>query len=217
MAAATATSPPSAPALDAEPGAAARTDAALAPMVIEQLRHAHALQVGALQMFDGMLDAVRRERTLPEVADLLAKMLNAFEQHREETARHEREVRARLAALGARPARRKELAMRAGALARVAIGRIGGQNYGANARDAYVFEHLEIATYHLLEKVAERAGDEETARMARAHRGDNCEMGQKIRGNWENVLSLLLASKGVPPARDRQRQAPLQSNEDGNC
>ena len=114
MAATTATSP--APAPDVEPGSSARTDAALAPMVVEQLRHAHALQVGALQMFDGMLEAVRRERTMPEVADLLAKMLDAFEQHREETARHEREVRARLAALGARPARGKELAMRAGAL-----------------------------------------------------------------------------------------------------
>jgi ferritin-like metal-binding protein YciE len=217
MGAATAT--PTAPTLDGEPGASARTDAALAPMVVEQLRHAHALQVGALQMFDGMLDAVRREQTLPEVADLLTKMLGAFELHREETARHEREVRARLAALGARPARGKELAMRAGALARVMIGRIGGQNHGANARDAYVFEHLEIATYHLLEKVAERAGDEETAQLAREHRGDNCEMGQKIRRNWENVLSLLLASKGVPPARDRQRiePAPTQSNEGRNC
>lgn len=216
--AATAATPPEQAHREPAPSAAT-TEAALAPMVIEQLRHAHALQVGALQMFDGMLEAVRRESTLPEVADLLAKMLEAFEQHREETARHEREVRARLAALGARPARGRELVMRAGARARVLLGRIGGQNYGANARDAYVFEHLEIATYHLLEKVAERAGDAETARLAREHRGDNCEMGQKIRRNWENVLSLLLASKGVGPARDRQRlaEAPTADTEGRDC
>jgi hypothetical protein len=44
-------------------------------------------------------------------------------------------------------------------------------------------------------------------------------MGQKIRRNWENVLSLLLASKGVPPARDRQRlePTPTQSTEGRNC
>jgi hypothetical protein len=101
----------------------------------------------------------------------------------------------------------------------VLSGRIGGQNHGANARDAYVFEHLEIATYHLLEKVAERAGDTETAELARAHRGDNCEMGHKIRRNWENVLSLLLASEGVPPARDRQRPAEEQAPtaDQGDC
>ena len=197
-----ATAAPTTPRGDPRPSDS--TDAALKPMVVEQLRHAHALQVGALEMFDGMLDAVRREQTMPEVADLLANMLNAFEQHRDETARHEREVRARLTALGARPARMKELGMRMAARPRVFSGRIGGQNHGANARDAYVFEHLEIATYHLLEKVAERAGDSETGALARTHRGDNCEMGHKIRRNWENVLSLLLASEGVPPARDRQ-------------
>lgn len=181
----------------------AAVDAALRPMVVEHLRHVHALQVGALTMFDGMLQAVRAEQALPEVDDLLARMLEAFEAHREETVRHEREVRERLAALGGRPARAKELAMRAAARVRILTGRIGGQNHGANARDAYVFEHLEIATYHLLEKVAERAGDGVTAQLARDHRGDNCEMGHRIRRNWENVLSLLLASQGLPVARDR--------------
>ncbi len=203
--------------------AAASADAAavraLRPMVVEQLQHAHALQVGALAMFDGMLEAVRREQTLPEVSDLLDRMLEAFEAHRLETERHEREVRARLAALGGRPARGKELGMRLAARVRVLTGRIGGQNHGANARDAYVFEHLEIATYHLLEKVAERAGDEETAQMARDHRGDNCEMGHRIRRNWENVLSLLLASHGLPVARDRQMSAAATAapSAEGDC
>ncbi len=194
-------------------------ETALRPKVVEQLRHVHALQVGALTMFDGMLTAVRREQALPEVADLLARMLEAFEAHRLETQRHEREVRARLAALGGRPARGKEVGMRLAAHARVLTGRLGGQNHGANARDAYVFEHLEIATYHLLEKVAERAGDRETAQMAREHRGDNCEMGHKIRGNWENVLSLLLASEGLPVARGRQMSAEASArlSDGGDC
>lgn len=181
------------------------TDAALQPMVIKYLRDIHALQVGALEMFEGMLEAVRAERDMPEVEDLLGNMLNAFSQHEEETKRHEREVLERLVALGGKPARAREAGMRMAGRMRVLMGRIGGQNYGANARDAYVFEHLEIASYHLLEKVAERAGDTVTGEMARSHRQDNCDMGHKIRRNWENVLSLGLASKGVPPARDRQR------------
>lgn len=191
------------------------TDAALRPMVIERLRDIHALQVGALTMFEGMLKAVRNEKDMPEVADLLGNMLNAFTQHEEETKRHEQEVLQRLTELGGKPARFREFGMRMAGRGRVLMGKIGGQNYGANARDAYVFEHLEIASYHLLEKVAERAGDSATGEMARSHRGDNCEMGHKIRRNWENVLSLGLASKGVPPARDRQREAPADPTANG--
>jgi hypothetical protein len=37
------------------------------------------------------------------------------------------------------------------ALLRGNLGRIGAQNHGANARDAFVFEHLEIASWELLE------------------------------------------------------------------
>jgi hypothetical protein len=33
-------------------------------------------------------------------------------------------------------------------------------------------------------------------------------MGHKIRRNWENVLSLKLASSGVPPARERVTPPP---------
>lgn len=73
------------------------------------------MQVGALTMFEGMLKAVRAEKDMPEVADLLSNMLNAFTQHEEETKRHEREVRRRLIELGGKPARLRELGMRMGA------------------------------------------------------------------------------------------------------
>ncbi|HEX4107143.1 MAG TPA: DUF892 family protein [Solirubrobacteraceae bacterium] len=182
------------------------TDTELRKMVVGHLRQLHALQVGALDMFAGMLAAVRAERDggkLPEVTDLLTNMLNAFGQHEEETKRHEREVRQRLTELGAKPNRVAEPAMRAGGRARVLMGRVGGQDYGANARDAFVFEHLEIAVCELLERAAARVGDERTAEMARAHKHDNEEMAAKIRRNWENVLSLRLACAGVSPARGR--------------
>lgn len=101
-------------------------------------------------MFGAMLPAVRRqrdERALPEVQDLLERMSNAFGGHEEKTREHERLLRERLAALGAAPSRPRELGMGAAALLRGNLGRVGGQNHGANARDAFVFEHLEIASW----------------------------------------------------------------------
>jgi hypothetical protein len=41
---------------------------------------------------------------------------------------------------------------------RARLGEIGGQNQGANARDAFVFEHLEIALLALLEQLADHSG-----------------------------------------------------------
>lgn len=187
---------------------------ALQTRVIEQLQVLHATKSAALRMFDVMLAAVRRQRdmrALPEVQDLLERMTQAFEGHAEETRAHERALRGRLEAVGARPSRPRELSLCAAALVRANVGRIGGQNHGANARDAFVFEHLEIACWDVLEQLAERAGDPQTARLACACRTDDEEMAALIRRNFANVVSLMLACEGLPTLRapeDRDAGSP---------
>lgn len=175
--------------------------AAQRELVVEQLRAVHTLKAAALRMFDPMLEAVEAERQNPkmeQVHDLLGNMLNAFGGHRTETADHVRRLEERLAALESKPlGALKRKGMAAGAAGRARVGAIGGQNHGANARDAFVFEHLEIALLELLERAARRAGDEETAALAHACLVDDQEMAAKITRNWENVLSLGLASKGI--------------------
>lgn len=173
----------------------------LSEKLIEQLRSIHALKRGALRMF--MLAAVAAERDgdqMTEVSDLLARMHRAFTAHREQTAKHVSNLESRLQALGSRPARGQVLGMSAGAAARARLGAIGGQNHGANGRDAFVFEHLEIALLALLEQLAERCGDEATAKMARECKAQDEGMAVTIDGNWTNVLSLTLPSRGLPTA-----------------
>lgn len=176
----------------------------LADLVVRRLRDVHALKAGALRMFDPMLAAVARERDegrLAEVTDLLGRMHGVFSGHRERSADHVARLQARLTALGGSPSRRRVTGMSAGATARARLGAIGGQNHGANARDAFVFEHLEIASLQLLEQLATRAGDHETAELARDLRAEDEEMAATINRNWTNVLSLMLASSGLPSAR----------------
>lgn len=181
-----------------------RGPAALRPKLIEQLQTVHAIKAAALRMFEVMLAAVRRQRdegALPEVQDLLVRMTDAFAGHEEQTRVHEQALRARLAELGAQPSRPRELSLCAAALLRANLGRVGGQNHGANARDAFVFEHLEIACWEILELLAERADDFETAELARTCRAEDDAMAAVIRRNFTNVLSLTLACAGLPTLR----------------
>lgn len=74
---------------------------------------------------------------------------------------------------------------------------IRGDKPGKNARDGFVTEHLEVAAYELLERLAVRAGDAETAEVARRNRLDEERMAQKIASSWDKVMDLTLKDAGL--------------------
>jgi ferritin-like metal-binding protein YciE len=56
---------------------------------------------------------------------------------------------------------------------------------------------MEIAAYELLGRIAERAGDLETAAVARENLRDEQAMAEKIESNWDKFVELTLAEEGV--------------------
>jgi DNA-binding ferritin-like protein len=172
--------------------------------LIGRLRTLHALKAGALRMFDPMLAAVssaRDDERLAEVSDLLGRMHGVFGSHREATAAHVGRLAARIIQLGGRPARARAQVIAAGAALRTRAGAARGLNFGAAATEAFVFEQLEVAQAHLIEQLAQRTQDERTAALAREIRADDEEMAATIGRNWTNVLSLSLATRGLPVLR----------------
>ena len=84
-----------------------------------------------------------------------------------------------------------------GALAKLPLDMVRGEKAGRNARDGYAAEHMEIAAYQLLERIAARAGDDETAEVARLNRADEEAMARKLDEHWDHFAELSLREEGA--------------------
>jgi ferritin-like metal-binding protein YciE len=124
-------------------------------------------------------------------------MRTRLEQHQEETRRQADRLRERLQAYGESPSTVKSMAAKAGAAMKGVLDMGRGDKAGKNARDGYATEHLEIAAYQLLERVAVRAGDEATAEVARVNRREEEDMARFIEAHWDDVAVQSLREEGV--------------------
>src|SRR5437763_705588 len=88
----------------------------------------------------------------------------AFADHLEETRSHQAVIEARLDEHEAGPSRIKDAALKVGALNLGAFFTAQPDTPAKLAGFAFAFEHLEVAAYELLRRVAMRAGDDETVR-----------------------------------------------------
>jgi ferritin-like metal-binding protein YciE len=173
---------------------------ALKEKLIDYLQDAHALERNVLSML-GSLIASSGD---PEVRDRLRRHIN-------ETDRHLRIVNSRLAALGASRSMIADAAAVAPSLVKGLIDQVRPDRQGKVGRDAYVTEHVEIAAYSLLERLAERAGDHETAEAASFIRTEEQEMADWVAERWDRFIDLTLDDSGIDGPRPpgyTPRQAP---------
>lgn len=152
----------------------------------DYVEDAHAMESNVREMLESMISTTDD----PEIRQ-------ALEHHMQETERHEQRLRERLDAMGRGTSTRKEAQSMVGAMLKGLTDQVRGDKAGKNARDGFVTEHMEIAAYELLERLATRAGDTETAQVARENRRDEEAMAQKIASNWDKFLELTLREEGI--------------------
>lgn len=162
----------------------------LTSQLVKYLADAHAIEKQSEKLLE----------TAPELAGA-PELRSAYEEHLSETREHIRLLEARLEALGGSPSAIKDAALKLGALN-------WGMFFGAQpdtpaklAAFAYAVENLEVAAYEMLRRVAERAGEEETARTAEKILGQERAAAEKLHSHFDVALDASLREQGLAAAR----------------
>jgi ferritin-like metal-binding protein YciE len=150
---------------------------------------AHSIEVQALVQL----------RSAPDLAGV-ESLAQALSHHLVETEGHERLVRERLDQLGETPSRMKDLLMAAGGKGFLLFARSQPDTPGKLAAHAYSYEHLELASYELLRRVADAAGDDDTAALATRIAGEERAMGERLAALFDQTTEASLALITSPPA-----------------
>ena len=155
------------------------------------------------QLVNHIDEALAMEQTVERMLDSMIQTMEDDEirdkirEHKLATERQQERLTKRLEAHGASPSTVREAAGVAEALMKGVVDVARTEKAGRNARDGYAAEHMEIAAYELLERVARHAGDEETAAVARENRDEEKAMAKVFESNWDKFAELSLREQGI--------------------
>jgi ferritin-like metal-binding protein YciE len=167
----------------------------LQAQIVKYLTDAHSIERQALVQM----------KAAPKIAGD-EQIASAFEQHETETEEHEHLVEERLRALGASPSKMKDIA-----------GTVTGMGFGLFAKfqpdtpgklvtHAFSYEHMELAAYDMLARVADRAGDGETGQIARRIEGQERAMADRVAGLFDRAVDASLRDLSPDDLRDQVRK-----------
>jgi ferritin-like metal-binding protein YciE len=130
----------------------------------------------------------------------------AFERHETETKEHERLVDERLSALGGSPSKIKDVA---GTVTGVGFGlfaKLQPDTPGKLITHAFSYEHMELAAYDMMARVADRAGDAETAQVARRIEEQERAMAERVAGLFDRAVEASLRELSPDDLTDQLRK-----------
>jgi ferritin-like metal-binding protein YciE len=157
----------------------------IAEQITKYLTDVHSIEVQALAQL----------KLAPRVAGD-HELQRIFAEHEAETEQHERLVRNQLEARGAKPSTVKDVAGRVGGWGMILFARVNPDTPGKLAMHAYSYEHMELAAYELLRRIAERGHDEPVRAMAGEIGGQERAMADRIAAMWDRAVEASLREKG---------------------
>src|SRR5215212_9710416 len=158
----------------------------LKDQLTKHIDEALGMEQNVLRMLDSMIETTDDE-----------EIRSQLREHKLETEQHAERLERRLEAHGASPSTVREAGGMMAALTKSVVDMVRGEKAGRNARDGYATEHLEIASYQLLKRIAERAGDEETATACDEIIAQEQAFATIIEQHWDKFATLSLQEEGV--------------------
>jgi ferritin-like metal-binding protein YciE len=162
----------------------------LEEQVVKYLADAHAIENQAIQLLES------GQKIIGE-----GDLAKAMSDHLDETRSHQATVESRIEVLGGSPNKLKDAAMRLGALNWGGFFQAQPDTPAKLAAFAYAFEFLEVGAYEQLRRVAQRAGDADTERIATAILTDERAAAASIAAHWDDAVDATLDARGVAATR----------------
>ena len=142
-------------------------------MLLAYLRDVHALEGQAVKLLEAGAERVEDEH-----------LEQTFRDHLEETERHLERIEGLLEERGAGPSLVKDAMLKAGGLNLSAFFGVQPDSTTKLAGFAFAFEHLEVAAYELLQRVAARAGDEGVVATAEEILAEERRAAERVAESW---------------------------------
>jgi ferritin-like metal-binding protein YciE len=146
------------------------------------LADAHSIEVQALAQL----------RTAPDLAGA-PELADAFRAHLAETEMHEQTMRDLLESRGEHPSRVKDAVMHVGGKGFLLFARLQPDTPGKLLAHSLSFEGLEVGSYELLRRVADRAGETEVAAAAERIAGEERAMIETLESLVDAAVDAALA------------------------
>jgi ferritin-like metal-binding protein YciE len=162
------------------------SDRTLDEQLTKYLTDVHSIEVQALAQLE----------EAPKIAGS-GRLANAFAEHLEETRGQESLIREALEQRGADTSKLKDIAGRAGGWAMIAFAKLNPDTPGKLTAHAFSYEHMELAAYELLTRVAERAGDDGVIQMAQQIAPQERAMAERLAACFDEAVGASLREKGA--------------------
>jgi ferritin-like metal-binding protein YciE len=144
--------------------------------------------------------AIAQMRLAPRVAGD-PELARIFREHLRESEGHEQAVREALERRGAAPSTVKDVAGRVGGWGMILFARVNPDSPGKLAAHAYSYEHMELAAYELLRRLAQRGGEDAVVALADRVGGEERAMADRIDERWDRAVDASLHQKGAEDLR----------------
>jgi ferritin-like metal-binding protein YciE len=149
--------------------------------------------------------ALAQLRSAPDIAGD-PELARAFQEHLGETEQHERLTRELLEARGESPSRVKDAVMSAGGKGFLLFAKLQPDTPGKLAAHALSYEALEVASYELLLRVAERADASDVADAAQQIRDQERMMMERLESSLDLAAEASLRALGTDDLQEQLRK-----------